>query len=1204
MDNRTIGELITIRRFPPVVHPRHAREVLSQPDHEQLLAWVGGYAITVPAHRQLLEDLLGALAWGKSGQAALIHGLYGTGKSHLLVLLHLLAVLPDAWSPFLETHPAFRRYARAMHNHRRLVLHFSLDEYGPQHALERTFRQEVSRAVTQAEIPLPPEWQADASRLDAWGALLDCCRGHGYDGLLILVDELSLFLAGKSPAQREADAAFLQFLADLCGRASVWFYGALQRNLADVGALRTHSWRQVEDRFLRYALSPQEIGGVLRDRLIDRTEPAAIRTVVSDQILPAAIHHAHDIPTAEFQRCWPFHPAALDLLTTVAANYLSPHRSVVELLQQIDRTGWLARPASCLVTPLDLLRLIMDDLARDARLHKCMKAVSLLARSTTGAPNPALAWELIDLLLLLYLSDSPVPVRQLRGLLFNGESAPEIKDISSTLHFLRRRGAYLTVVRESDPGDEVFTLAIDDEIGALALARMQERQREFLPDDPRVAEYAVAACTDADWPFAGLLGGMSLAVPWCGSERTVQMMPAQALRHDDLLHAYEYLATGHTDGQVIMCQPGFTHNDTIWRTATADLTGEQRGVFACWLPRSLTEAERDLWAEYAAWSAAAQDMDTPTSARERQIYRRCRERASELQPAVEAGVRAAYCAGRWLDAHGEERPLSTGSSLAAMSGQALASGFQTLFPLFAAVSENGVPPRSVCQQLLTHFIEPGECSRTTHPLLDKYIERYLVPLGCVAYTGDTAHLHPPRPEILTPLLTLIAAAPARISDAITELRKPPLGLTPEQGRLVIAAAVRTGALQALDGFLRPLSTEDISFTHSEAVVFLAAPAIVDDRYHPLVSQLAATWQIPTEPWPVTCTQVERQLRAWISACMECLSPVRAVLAEWSETLQVMPWGWRETHGLLAHFAVMGTEQTPLEEMLDTLGSDGAQMINSWQQLSNAANWWQAHRRQLTVLHTASLPDDLRREFDTIAGALAEGDASFTQLPTLGEQLDAVLTRFCDAYRQWHSDLFGPPVITRLRAAFDHPNFRAVKLLTRLPLPWPAAATSCLEALTRARTGYCVGDFHLLDTEGVCARCRLPLERPSPMPDPDEIVRHAGESLTAYAELLATHAWVEEIRTRIPRAPEAIAAKATALLNWRIEDGDDRLLAALDDKFLAWLCRDTPHAGRRHTQQLQQRLQGRDLTVTEAQGLIHEWLDPDHTLSEEAVLSFE
>ena len=109
---------------------------------------------------------------------------------------------------------------------------------------------------------------------------------HGYDGLLLLVDELSLFLAGKSPSRREGMRPFCNFSPAGPVRAPVWLIGALQRNLADVGALRTHSWRQVEDRFQRYTLSPQEIGRILRDKLVQRIDAPAIRQMIAARHCP------------------------------------------------------------------------------------------------------------------------------------------------------------------------------------------------------------------------------------------------------------------------------------------------------------------------------------------------------------------------------------------------------------------------------------------------------------------------------------------------------------------------------------------------------------------------------------------------------------------------------------------------------------------------------------------------------------------------------------------------------------------------------------------------------------------------------------------------------------------------------------------------------------------------------------------------------
>ena len=1188
METEQSEALFRIRHFPPVVHPRHARELLAAHSEELLAAWVGGYSITVAEHRQMLEDLLASLAWKEHGQAALIQGLYGTGKSHLLVLLHLLCALPEAWAPFLDAHPLFRRYALAMQGRRPLVVHFSLDEYAPQHPLERTLRHEVEKALAAAEIAPPAAWSAGLSRLDAWTALLDCCREQGYDRLILLIDEVSLFLAGKSPAQREGDAAFLQFLADLTGRHSVWLIGALQRNLSDTGALRTHSWRQVEDRFHRYALSPQEIGSLLRDKLIERLDPAAIRAVISTKIFPTCEALGIPYTAGDLLMHWPFHPAALDLLMAVANSFLSPHRSVVEILQQIESTG----PPERLITPLDLFWLVREDLQRDERLAALWKAVGLLEHCTEATdPLPAL-------LALLHLADRTATVGQLSRLLYNGTTAPGVDELSQALHFLRRRGAYLAVLRDSDPAQEVFSLAIGDEIGALAMARMQELRQEMSPDDPRIAEMILQSCHDPAWPFAAALAGTTVTVSWLGG-RPVHVICAQSLTAEEITRHFEGLLAGNADGCLLLDWPGGAGNDA----AMPALTGPFAATLLRWRPRPLTDEERELWMETACWLRAADFPETVP--REKQLQRRCRERAMELLPAAEAVVRSAYLDGEWRNALGEQGTVAGGATMVDALAGLFAAGFARLFPLAAEISQTEVPSHAACQQLLQYFLLPGEARLAPQSLLGEYIERFAVPLGCVRFEGQTARVVPPRREIADALLEATLDGPIRCADALGVLRRSPLGLTTEQGRLALAAMLQSGMLRGFDAFIQPLASDQLAATFQDAMVFIGAQAVVDESYRPLLASLAETWQIALDSWPAACSQVERKLRAWLAGWAGQMSEVQAAQAEWSDLLQVLPWGWRATDNLLAMLTAMLADESPsLEHLLDGLQQAEIDDLHTIDAIAEAASWWRLRRPQLQMLFHSQLPEVLNTDVSFIHDQLAHGEESFAALTVIGERLDVMLTTFREEYRRWHEGVFGSATVAALRGVFDSAEFRAVKLLARLPLPLPESANRCLEALAQARTAYCPGAFDLLEGEGCCARCRLPLGSPSPMPDAATIRQSAAQALRAFGELLAQHPRMTEMRQQLPRAPEAIARCGEGLLNWRPDDGAELLLTLLDEHFLAWLNRDYHVVGVRRVQDMRQRLGGRDLTVSEVQASVREWLDPEQALTDDALLSFE
>jgi hypothetical protein len=1173
--------LIRIRQVPAVAHPRHAREALAAGDDGLLTEWVGGYAVTVPEHRHLLEDLFASLAWGEHGAAVLLNGLYGTGKSHLLILLHLLAARPEAWDAFLTAHPEFRRYAEPMGKTRRLVVHFALDEYGPKVPLEEALGAEVARALG---VPFP----AGGSRLDAWAAVLDACRMAGYDGLLLLVDELSLFLAAKSPAAREADAAFLQFLAGWTGRAPVWLIGALQRHLSDVGALRSHSWRQVEDRFRRYTLSPQQLGDVLRERLLERRDPAAIRTLVAAAIIPAA--EGLPLSARALQEAWPFHPDALTLLLAVVNAHLSPHRGAVEVFLKIGQEG-LAREAGRLFTPLDLFARLEADLRRYVSSERLWRATALLDECSERAADPPLARHLVRLLTLLHLADHTATVGQLRALLFDGIGAPAIEELSATLHALRRQGAYLAAVRDADPALEVFTLAVEDDAGALALALMEARRAEFSHDDPRILEAAFTAGTDPAWPFTAWLGGQRLSVPWRGSERTVACLLLPALSREAILRQAEAIAAGQNDGAVLCLPPG-QPAEAVWHEATALVA--QMPTLLLWLPRTLTPVEGDLLAEFAAWSAAAEEANPPGSGRERRARTRCRERAEELRPAVQGTLYKVYLDGHWHDAAGGEGQPAEGASLVAVLAEMLSPAFEARYPLFPALADGGAPSRAAAQQLLLGFIEPGQAVIGPQSLLGDYLERFASPLGCVQLEGAHARVTPPRWELLEPLL---AGGPWRLAEALDRLGQPPLGLTHEQARLAVLAAVRAGALQGLDAFLQPLDPETTPLARSDALAFLAPPAQVEARHTALVRALAVRWEIPLDPWPLACSQVERRLREWVRSLNLLLPEVRAAMAAWSEALGVMPWAWEATERLLdGGDRLLAARQSPLSDLLDVPVDEA--VIDGLATVQQAAAWWRRHGRQATVL-CAALPGDAA----PLRAALAAGERGFPELEALGAQMERLWAAYRDAYLRWHEETYGADAVHALRTAFDSPAFKAVKALTRLPLPPPEGAVRGMDALARARAGYCPGLFGRLDEEGACGRCRLPLGASSPMPDAVAITVDAADALRDYALLLAESPWTTAVRDRLPRAPEGIAEQVSALFGWHAGDDPATLLAALDEPTLAWLARDEPPAAVRHLATLHDRLHGRDLTLGEAKGAVARWLNPEGQLSDDAVIEF-
>jgi hypothetical protein len=523
----------------------------------------------------------------------------------------------------------------------------------------------------------------------------------------------------------------------------------------------------------------------------------------------------------------------------------------------------------------------------------------------------------------------------------------------------------------------------------------------------------------------------------------------------------------------------------------------------------------------------------------------------------------------------------------------LAPAFARAFPHLPSLLPYGPPPRGAAQQLLAGWVDPGEAHAPAGTLLRDYLERFAAPLGCVAWRGETAIVMPPCPEVLA---AMTAGAEGRaVADVLGALARSPLGLPHESARLALACALRAGALAALDAFLQPLDVSAISLARADAVAFVGAPAPPAERHAPLVEALATAWEIAETDPAIRAARVTQRLRAWARRWASRLDLLRARQTAWATALHTLPWAWRATETALhALRRLAEAADGPAEDLLDALGE--AEHVRAVETVAQGMEWWATRERRIATL--LALP-----EGGGLLSLLETGEGAIERLDEATRLLDDGLAAFRARYLAWHERAFGAAVIEGLREAFGRPAFRALRSIQRIPMALPAEATWSVDALALARRHYCPGVHARLEDDGCCAHCRLPVDSPSPMPDPARVRTGADVGLSAFAALLAAGPWADAVRARLPRAPQALAQRAARLLAWRLADGPEALLDLLNDPLLAWLTRDAQPAGARDTAALSDTLRGRDLTHAEAREALHTWLDPDGTLPDDSVVRF-
>jgi hypothetical protein len=154
----------------------------------------------------------------------------------------------------------------------RLVVFVSLDDYSAAHfSLEDVFWRELQSEWKRRELG---EWniEREGSRAESLAALEDALRRRKLSGLVVLFDEMSLFLAAREPRELQGDASWLQFLAQHArrdGDCPLHIIAALQKTIEDIGPLEAYSLGQIRDRFQTLPLSLAHLPALVERRLIE-----------------------------------------------------------------------------------------------------------------------------------------------------------------------------------------------------------------------------------------------------------------------------------------------------------------------------------------------------------------------------------------------------------------------------------------------------------------------------------------------------------------------------------------------------------------------------------------------------------------------------------------------------------------------------------------------------------------------------------------------------------------------------------------------------------------------------------------------------------------------------------------------------------------------------------------------------------------------
>ncbi len=388
-----IGNLIEVPVVQTVIDLSEVRDLdPDDPDGRVTLETLGHSFVITDDIYSILEIILGHIK-RREGRGFFIVGNYGSGKSHLLSVVSLIARYSWARQSFLSRQGNLKDLNSAFSKQKLLPIMIPLTEYSGDLSLEKIVWHAVEMTVALAGIPLALSvtrrfievfnryvlsvhesefrefvkirfddlsWEqicredpaaahtiilqfVEKTRskipfevMDDRKGLLDelitTVQAAGWSGILLVIDELSEFVKSK-PSSRSLheDTRFLQFLGEATANRPLWVIAALQESLEMNQDVSTNAFTKIKARYTHLKLTTKHLHQLIARRLIRKKHPDADRVIGKlFDVLQNAFNRIQ-IPRETFLNLYPIHPETLELLNR-NVDLFSQRRGIVDFV--------------------------------------------------------------------------------------------------------------------------------------------------------------------------------------------------------------------------------------------------------------------------------------------------------------------------------------------------------------------------------------------------------------------------------------------------------------------------------------------------------------------------------------------------------------------------------------------------------------------------------------------------------------------------------------------------------------------------------------------------------------------------------------------------------------------------------------------------------------------------------------------------------
>ncbi|RLC32602.1 MAG: hypothetical protein DRH32_02665, partial [Deltaproteobacteria bacterium] len=720
-------------------------------------------------------------------------------------------------------------------------------------------------------LPLPETLVEE--RHETFERITAAVKNAGFDGMLLIIDELSEFFSSKPDARAlNEDARTLQLLGEMTATTPLWIIAAIQESIERTGDIAQVTFRKIKDRFpIKFSLSTLHIKALISRRLV------VLKPGAEEQLRCIYDYLQRQFPLFnsgfdEFGTVYPVHPKTIALLDGLG-DLFSVHRGIVDFVhsrlagdpaRQI--TGILDRPAYELLGPDSIYDHFSGRIAEISSLNAFPRHVvphfdNLIKETIEDVDDRFLARRIIRVLVLyaIHPTADPPTVRQLAEQVACAisEQDPDMNAqfvAEAILDVLAEKSNFLTrQISGTDPLDAVYKVASQEDPGRTLKTRIDRTASEIPMDDTRLLTLPLAGLPESpSWPGAECMERpVRRLVRWNHSERTALVA---------------FIKPGDTDSlkEQIRCDLDSGRADFAMLISIGRFQLQMAHTVIWQIGLHPDHDAAPVLREFLASHRIASGL-RPENPADLPLIQESRETLKKLAPSALQAALDIFYAGTFSNSRIIIEPvlrqLKRFDRLLETAGETL---LEKRYPRFREIAPRKTTVSSrIYQRLVDEFIYPGRLSlqKANTKGLGDAIEGLARPLGLVELRSGS-YIFSPDPEQHPLLVTLFSrissSGPTPLADLLMHLKTGIFGMPDDMALFLLSALAHGGLITLLKNSraipLAHLSL--ISVNNADAV----APGEVIGRHDRETLLTECTFLAPDTGWESLGLRQQRE--AW------------------------------------------------------------------------------------------------------------------------------------------------------------------------------------------------------------------------------------------------------------------------------------------------------------------------------------------------------